>query len=63
MSQLKSYPPNYHSAKIAWDTLKRPLYAFMGGPTAEEAVEVLVRLGFDPRKISKVFEDGQASLK
>lgn len=54
-------PAAYHQARICWDNLANPMKGrILGGPTDTDAVEILVRLGFDPRKVQTAWEKGQS---
>ena len=41
--------PERHMIKIALDTVRNPMKALLGGPSVEEAQEILNRYGIDAR--------------
>lgn len=50
-------PAKTAQEKIALDTIKNPNKALLGGPSVEEAEEILIKLGYTKEKINKMKAD------
>lgn len=53
----KKGSPDYHQHKIAVDTVRNPIKSFMGGPSAKEAEETLIKkFGYSKKEVDKLRE-------
>lgn len=63
LRDLRGDPIRYHPAKIALDTLRKPLLSLLSPPSVAEASETLLRLGFDPAKVQGLRTDAERVLR
>ena len=53
----KKGSPDYHQHKIAVDTVRNPMKALMGGPSAKEAEQTLLKkFGYSKKEVEKLKE-------